>query len=325
MAKNTISICVPTYNRFDHLRQTLKNLLEITKAQDLIEEILVIDNNENNKAEDIIRKFSKKSKKIRYIKNEKNIGPENNFKKCIIESKGKYVWLIADDDFLFQDSIEKISDMIAINYDCIFLNWSLYSNDMKNIIQDKILSLNTVHALDKNIVLENFSTKISFISSVIFKKKLFTQEHLLIYEKFKKFQLSFLMLIYSIIEDDNLKLAYQDCQIIKQRGDNDSFLRDSAKNFYNVFSEGIYQFHNEIKLLNYNNSSINKSLKKSFYFFIFKDLISRKIKNNNFLFAYNSSIKNFGHVPTLKYLMYLIFFCPVMVLVFIKKIKNYLK
>ena len=325
MLKNTISICVPTFNRFEHLQETIENIVEITKSQDLIEEILVIDNNENNRAENIIRKLSRKSEKIRYIKNEENIGPENNFKKCIIESRGQYVWLIADDDFLFQDSIEKISDIIARNYDCIFLNWSLYSNDMKNIVLDKILDLNTDRELNKNIVLEHFSTKISFISSFIFKKKLFIKKHFSLYEKFRKFQLSFLMLIYSIIDNDDLKLAYQDDPIIKQRADNDFYLRDSAKNFYNVFSEGIHQFHEEIKLFNFSNSSINISLKKSFYFFIFKDLISRKINNKHFLFAYNSSMRNFGHIQSLKYLMHLIYFCPTLILVFLKKIKNYLK
>ena len=61
-------------------------------------------------------------------------------------------------------------------------------------------------------------------------------------------------------------------QLLNKEGDNDFYLRDSAKNFYNVFSEGIHQFHEEIKLFSYSNSSINISLKRVFTFLFLKIL-----------------------------------------------------
>ena len=98
---NLLSICIPTFNRFKHLDETLNNITNLSQSYNFVNEILIIDNNECNKASKIVSQYSQRFKKIKYIKNEKNIGPENNFKKCILSAESQYVWIIADDDLIF--------------------------------------------------------------------------------------------------------------------------------------------------------------------------------------------------------------------------------
>ena len=322
MFDKSISICIPTFNRFSQLEKTIKNISHLSKEYDFISEIIILDNNENSKATDVILPFSKKFEKIRYFKNESNIGPEQNFKKCILSAKSQYVWLIADDDLIFKNSFDIVSKRMKEKFDCLIINWSLYDNDINDLINDSVLPKNIKFSSDKNFILENFSSKLSFISSTIFKKDLFDNQAIEVFDKFITHQLSFLIFIYHILRNDDKDLIYEEAPLIKQRGDNDPFLGNNVKNFYRVFSDGISLFHKELILMKYNQKSINRSLRESFKTFIFKDLLSRKINRDHFHFAHNSALKNYGHLFQLRIIILLISIIPIPLLTLLKKIKN---
>ena len=58
MFDKSISICIPTYNRFSrHFRNTLKNISHLSKEYDFIKEIIILDNNENSKATGVVLPF----------------------------------------------------------------------------------------------------------------------------------------------------------------------------------------------------------------------------------------------------------------------------
>ena len=325
MLKKTISICIPTYNRFSNLKETLTNVTKLSLSQYFVKEILIIDNNQNLKGKEVVEKFLLKNKKIRYIKNEQNIGPENNFRKCIEQAKGDYVWLIADDDLLINGSLDIVSEHLKSDFDCLITNWSIYDNNFKYIIKNSIFDKNLKFVNDKNFILKNFSTKISFISSIIFKKNLFSDKNILLYDEFVKYQLSFLIFVYSIIADERNTILFEKNPLIKQRGDNDPYLRDYVKNYYNVFSDGLNFFHKKIIELGYDKHSIKISKINSFNSFIVRDLINRKISKNNFKFSYENSYKNYNDIFILKFFMILIYITPNFLLSFLKIMKSCFK
>ena len=325
MTDVSISICIPTFNRFFHLKETLKNISRLSLKYEFIKEIVILDNNENSKATSLVAPLLKKFEKIRYIKNDKNIGSEENFKKCILSAKSEFVWLIADDDLLFEVALETISKRINQKFDCLLVNWSLYDNDINDLLIDSVLPKNIKFYSDKNFILENFGSKLSFISSVIFKKNLFNNHAIAIYDKFAPHQLSFLIFIYYLASSNKIDFIYEKRPLIKQRGENDPFLGKNVTNFYRVFSEGIASFHQELAVMSYQQKSINRSFKESFKRFIFKDLLSRKIENNNFKFAFQSSLKNYGHFFDLRMLILLTSIIPSSLLSLLRTIKNLLK
>ena len=322
---NLLSICIPTFNRFKHLDETLNNITNLSQSYNFVNEILIIDNNECNKASKIVSQYSQRFKKIKYIKNEKNIGPENNFKKCILSADSKYVWLIADDDLLFNNSFDIVSKKMKEKFDFLLINWSVYDNDINDSINDSVLPKNIKFSSNKNFILENFSSKLSFISSTIFKKNLFDNQAIEVFDKFIPHQLSFLIFIYHIVSNDHKDFIYEEVPLIKQRGNNDPFLGNNVENFYRVFSDGISLFHKELIKMKYNQKSINHSLRESFKIFIFKDLLSRKINRDHFHFAHNSALKNYGHLLELRIIILLISIIPSSLLNLFKIIKNLIK
>lgn len=97
-----LSICIPTYCGATHLDTTIKSVLN----QDFTDyELIIIDDNSPDHTHEVVFKYQ--DHRIRYIKNDINIGPEGNWNKCLTEAKGKYFKLLPHDDTLAPDCLRR--------------------------------------------------------------------------------------------------------------------------------------------------------------------------------------------------------------------------
>lgn len=108
MDKELISVVIPTYKRFDVLSRAIDSALNQTYTNI---EIIVIDDNKKDsqyrkKTEEVMKKYEKNSK-IRYLKNEKNLGGAETRNVGIKASKGEFIAFLDDDDEFVKDKIEK--------------------------------------------------------------------------------------------------------------------------------------------------------------------------------------------------------------------------
>lgn len=95
MSKPLVSVGVPVYNAECYLRLALDSLL----AQDYENfELLISDNASTDKTEEICREYSARDSRIRYFRNETNIGGPKNFGRLLELSSGKYFMWSAHDD-----------------------------------------------------------------------------------------------------------------------------------------------------------------------------------------------------------------------------------
>ncbi len=88
-----VSVCVPTYKRANYLEGTLRSLLG-QSVQDF--DITVGDNSPGDEAQKVIAALS--SERIRYIRNEANVGMVENWNRLLRASTGDYILLLHDDD-----------------------------------------------------------------------------------------------------------------------------------------------------------------------------------------------------------------------------------
>jgi glycosyltransferase involved in cell wall biosynthesis len=90
-----VSILMPTFNGAGRI----KNAIESVIAQSYQQwELLVIDDGSTDAMAEIIRSFSEKNSRIRYSKNEKNLGIQKTLNRGLREAKGEYIARIDDDD-----------------------------------------------------------------------------------------------------------------------------------------------------------------------------------------------------------------------------------
>lgn len=106
------SIIIPTYKRYDFLKQSLYSAVNQKTVFDY--EIVISDNDaEGEKSGKILELINKvNSDKVVYYKNEKNIGIYGNTLRAAQLAHGRYVVLLNDDDLLHSRYLEIVNAFI---------------------------------------------------------------------------------------------------------------------------------------------------------------------------------------------------------------------
>jgi glycosyltransferase involved in cell wall biosynthesis len=103
-----VSVCIPTYNRAGMLKEAVEAVLAQTFTDF---ELIVSDNASTDGTESVVRSFD--DPRIRYVKNERNIGHRENWNQCLSLARGEYIALIPDDDQMMPDNLDAKVDMLT--------------------------------------------------------------------------------------------------------------------------------------------------------------------------------------------------------------------
>ena len=106
------SIIIPFYNSSNFLK---KSVLSIIKQKRKDVEIILVDDNSEDKSEKKILSLRKKNSFIKYLKNKKNLGVGLSRNKAIKNAQGQYIIFLDSDDQLYENSINKIEETIIKN------------------------------------------------------------------------------------------------------------------------------------------------------------------------------------------------------------------
>jgi glycosyltransferase involved in cell wall biosynthesis len=102
-----ISVCLPTYNRAHYLRETIASMLAQT-ATDF--ELIVADNCSTDSTPQVVAAFQ--DPRIRYVRNDENIGHYRNMDRALALARGAYVCIIHDDDVYAPEFLVRESEML---------------------------------------------------------------------------------------------------------------------------------------------------------------------------------------------------------------------
>lgn len=98
----TVSVCIPTYNRAEMLRATMTSVLTQT-FEDF--QLIVCDNASPDATESVVRSF--RDKRVRYVRNDRNLGVRGNWSRCLSLADGEYVSIFPDDDLMLPHNLER--------------------------------------------------------------------------------------------------------------------------------------------------------------------------------------------------------------------------
>jgi len=100
-----VSIGIPTYNRPEELRRILRQMVDQTYINT---EIIILDNcSSMPEVELVVKEFIAKYSKVKYVKNESNLGVLRNAAELINYANGEYFCWVSDDDYRSIDFIER--------------------------------------------------------------------------------------------------------------------------------------------------------------------------------------------------------------------------
>jgi len=101
-----VSICIPTYERPDLLRQAIESCLKQT-CQAI--EIIVCDDSKNDASEQVIQGFNR-PEIIFYYRNQPSLGQAGNVNRLFDLAQGDRLVLLHDDDLLMPNAIQAMVD-----------------------------------------------------------------------------------------------------------------------------------------------------------------------------------------------------------------------
>ena len=114
-----VSVVITSYNRATWVGKAI----ESAQAQDYQNiEIIVCDNASTDDSDAVIKKFSDNDGRIRYVRNENNIGMISNFEKVFFQlAKGNFIINISSDDYLINPTFISSAIKLVNKYTDVYL------------------------------------------------------------------------------------------------------------------------------------------------------------------------------------------------------------
>lgn len=117
---NKISIIVPCYNEEDVLKIFYNKITEVSKTIDADFEYIFVDDGSKDKTLEILKEYSKKDNRVRFISFSRNFGKESAMFAGLKESTGDYVAIMDAD---LQDPPDLLKEMyetlLTKEFDCV--------------------------------------------------------------------------------------------------------------------------------------------------------------------------------------------------------------
>jgi glycosyltransferase involved in cell wall biosynthesis len=99
-----VSILIPVYNRIAYIDECIQSAVD-QSYQDF--EIIIVDNASTDGTWEVCQRFASEYSNIKIFKNEFNIGPVENWRKCINEAEGMLGKLLFSDDLIHTDFLRE--------------------------------------------------------------------------------------------------------------------------------------------------------------------------------------------------------------------------
>jgi abequosyltransferase len=172
MSQIKISICMATRNRSAFIGATLESI--ICQASDEVE-IVVLDGASTDNTEEVVRLYQERFPRLRYFRQETNLGIDRDFTKAVDLAHGDYCWLFCDDDLFKAGAIRVVLEAIKNDYALIVADSEVWNADLSQLLQSKRTRLETdkiYKSTENHLLLGDAGDYLSFIGGVIIKRQL---------------------------------------------------------------------------------------------------------------------------------------------------------
>jgi glycosyltransferase involved in cell wall biosynthesis len=107
-----LSICIPTYNRADYLRDALESIcLQLDQKLSESVEVVVADNASSDHTKQVVEDFIGKINKLVYVRNPENVGFDGNVDIVVRAAHGHYCWYLGDDDAIINGALSYMIEL----------------------------------------------------------------------------------------------------------------------------------------------------------------------------------------------------------------------
>lgn len=103
MSSPRVSVCIPAWCGGSFLEAAVQSVLAQTWTDF---ELLVIDDCSPDNTKVLMAPYTS-DQRVKFIRNEKNLGPQGNWNRCLTEAQGEYIKILPHDDLISPDCLER--------------------------------------------------------------------------------------------------------------------------------------------------------------------------------------------------------------------------
>jgi glycosyltransferase involved in cell wall biosynthesis len=114
MSESLVSVCLPVYNGARYLAESIESVLAQTHTN---LELLIADDGSTDDTADLCMKYAQRDKRIKFWRNETNLGLFANYNRCMESARGTFIKPFAQDDILHNEMLAKAVEVFQFNQD----------------------------------------------------------------------------------------------------------------------------------------------------------------------------------------------------------------
>lgn len=295
MSNKLLSICIPTYNRAEVLENTLNSLFSNPEFDEDKVEVIVSDNCSTDNTAEVVAKYSL----VRFYTNHENVR-DRNFSIALEYATGSYIRLF-NDTLSFKKGalktmLKRIEEHLGDGSNLFFYGNMFLNSNCKREVSSKETYLKTV----------------SFYSTWIANFGVWSEDFESIQDKDRYAELQFVQVdwSYRIVENNKKTIIYFEDMI--------DVVVPNKKGGYDIFDTFINKYLDILNKEKLDFMAFEMEKYRLFHFFIYPNLLTLLIYERN---KYNFDINNPIKILLKKY-WYELYFYPMIVLFWLRKIKN---
>ena len=141
-----VSVVIPLYNSEKYILRSIKSI-QYQNISDI--EIILVDDYSKDNTTNIIEKIQSKDRRIKIIKNKKNMGILYSRSIGVLSSIGRYLFTLDNDDLFLDKDIFHISTIIGEKKNFDIIEFKAISNKIKNndLLNNTIIDSKMSHSL----------------------------------------------------------------------------------------------------------------------------------------------------------------------------------
>lgn len=134
-----LSICIATYKRDKWIAETLQSILPQLNSET---ELVILDGGSPDNTETEVMTAVDGHPQVRYIREDKNSGVDQDFDKAVGHALGKHVWLFADDDLIRRGAITRVLEEIdRSDPDVVVIDSEVRDRDLRRTLETSRMTL----------------------------------------------------------------------------------------------------------------------------------------------------------------------------------------
>lgn len=212
-----LSVVLPTYNRCNYLKETLKSFEHQVKRNSNEITFVICDNASTDETANCLKEFTTFYPMFSYIRYEDHVSIGNSIVRSIDNAVGEYVLLWGDDDlpspFLIDTILDVLSqhpDISVVHYNRCFGTDDHVSYLKKVQLMQKHIGDSLLLSITTNKLIFNYIKDMSFLSSLVFKREIWNGNRDV--DCSKHYGYEFLgRILFNTIDKENIYIQYPMC------------------------------------------------------------------------------------------------------------------